>query len=312
MATTERRKVQIGPNASEIKDALRKRHPAYDPQLAGVGQWTCLEEWQNIDLLALDAWASGKVVGYEVKVSRGDMRTELLNPSKRSAAVAMCTEFYFAVPAGLLKSEELAFEEPDWTAEDFERDPCKGIDSFGPTTRWDRRPRYGGQCQKLRGLKGRARYYSVKNVPTGHLVEVPIPVTINPTDVSHYPESNQQRMLDQHLRIQLGEHGTKWVKCPSCQGKGHSELSRVERESPTLWVPKDVGLVSVGPNGCSVIKPAPKRKVTEPIIPWPFTGSPTNEDSARRERQAINIFARWISARPDPRHRRSYSDTVDS
>ena len=63
------RTVQVGYTARDIKDALRLRHPAYEPGFAGVGRWTTIEEWERIDLLALDAWRSAQVIGYEVKVS---------------------------------------------------------------------------------------------------------------------------------------------------------------------------------------------------------------------------------------------------
>lgn len=66
-------------------------------------------------------------VAYEVKVSRGDMRSELLNPSKRAYAMEVSHEFYFAVPRGLLKDKEIKFEEPgDLRHEHFAREPCEG------------------------------------------------------------------------------------------------------------------------------------------------------------------------------------------
>lgn len=102
--------------AGEVKEKLRGRHPA--TQTMGVarvpGAWTCIEEWCGIDLLALCAHSNGGVrgcryprIGYEVKVSRADYRTELRKPHKRAAAVVMCHQFYFATPNGLLHSEEL-------------------------------------------------------------------------------------------------------------------------------------------------------------------------------------------------------------
>ena len=100
--------------AAEVKDKLRKRHPA--TQVMGArtvpGPWTCIEEWMGIDLLALCATKASRVpygvVGYEVKVSRADYRSELRKPEKREEARAMCHEFYFAVPRGLLRDDELA------------------------------------------------------------------------------------------------------------------------------------------------------------------------------------------------------------
>jgi len=97
-----------------VRDALRKRHPA--TQTMGTrtipGPWTCIEEWRGIDLLALSAHANGsppyRRVGYEVKISRGDYRRELVKPDKRAFALSVCHEFYFAVPAGLLRPGEVA------------------------------------------------------------------------------------------------------------------------------------------------------------------------------------------------------------
>lgn len=106
--------------AADVKEKLRRRHPA--TQTMGYrqipGPWTCIEEWRGVDLLAFSVHSSppsGRTcglsyirVGYEVKVSRSDYRVELRRPEKRAAARAMCHEFYFAVPRGLLKPEEIA------------------------------------------------------------------------------------------------------------------------------------------------------------------------------------------------------------
>jgi len=126
--------------AAEVKAALRGRHPA--TQRNGMvtipGAWTTVEEYKGIDLLAFSAHSSpGRGaqrgvryprVGYEVKVSRADLRQELLAPGKRLAALAFCHEFYFAVPRGLLTKEELAWEEPEHFADykTFERATCPG------------------------------------------------------------------------------------------------------------------------------------------------------------------------------------------
>jgi hypothetical protein len=113
--------------AQEVKERLRARHPA--TQLQGratvPGAWTCVEEYAGLDLLAFSAQAtpaSGAQrppkgaryprVGYEVKVSRADLRQELLHPEKRLRARLLCHELYLAVPKGLLRPDELAFKEP--------------------------------------------------------------------------------------------------------------------------------------------------------------------------------------------------------
>jgi hypothetical protein len=119
--------------AAELKDALMRRHPAIDP-FGGPGPWTCISEWMNIDLLAVCAWSSFKPypryarVGYEVKVSRADYKRELANPGKRAAAVAFTHEFYFAVPHGLLKPDEVQWVPPPGfdDALPFNRPHCPG------------------------------------------------------------------------------------------------------------------------------------------------------------------------------------------
>jgi hypothetical protein len=99
--------------AAEVKEKLRARHPATQTMGSRTipGAWTCMEEWFGIDLLALCATTAGRVpyakVGYEVKVSRADYRSELRKPEKRAEAQAMCHEFYFAVPRGILRDDEL-------------------------------------------------------------------------------------------------------------------------------------------------------------------------------------------------------------
>lgn len=112
-------------NAADVKAALRKRHPALWPGVHGQpGQWTCLEEFEHIDLLAIDAWSNASFIGYEVKVSRSDYRSELLRPGKRARGKLLCDEFYFAVPHDLLTPYELTWDEPEWEPQDFERQRC--------------------------------------------------------------------------------------------------------------------------------------------------------------------------------------------
>lgn len=122
--------------AADVRDALRRRHSATQHMGSRIihGAWTTLEEYRGIDLLAISAHASpssGRVrgvryprVGYEVKVSRSDYRRELLAPSKRSANVAWCNAFYFAVPSGLLATDELAFVPPIADSDAVTRVPC--------------------------------------------------------------------------------------------------------------------------------------------------------------------------------------------
>jgi hypothetical protein len=247
-----------------------------------VGQWTCIEEWRAIDMLALNAWSKADVIGYEVKVSRSDMRGELLRPDKRSAAVAMTTEFYFAVPAGLLTPAEIAWQEPEWRPGDFRRKPCPGVPEFGglpfPNARHQR---WGGVCSRepKRGRGLRRRY----------LVNVP-----DPPKIVRVPEwfgtRDGEDAAARIARYMERNPYDSWCQAPcwTCGGKGYLEFSLVERTAPALWVPADVGLITVSARGCRVVKASPKRACPEPIA---------------ATRKHLNDLVRWVSHRPDPRHR---------
>lgn len=260
--------------AVEVKAALRRRHPGNDNG-SMVGQWTCIEEWQGIDLLALNAWRKADVVGYEVKVSRSDMRGELLRPAKRSAAVATTTEFYFAVPAGLLTPDEIAWDEPEWEDGDFRRVECTGVPEFGGLA-YSRgcHQRWGGRCYWDRPSRA-------------NVVQVPVPSVIQVPWWATRQEGEDADAVAARWAKNVGT-GHHVAPCWNCGGKGYLEKSRVEREAPTLWVPRDVGLVTIDARGCRVVKPSPKRKAPVPIV------------ATRRQ---INDLVRWVSHRPDPRHR---------
>lgn len=226
-------------DARQVKDALYARHPGSGGQMPGA--WTCIEEWRLIDLLAFSAWSSAggyARVGYEVKVSRNDLRSELLKPHKRAANVRWCNEFYLAVPAGLLTAEELAYQEPEWDAADFHRTPCPARGDGD----WRSDP---GPCRK--GKRST--------------------LMVGPMRESQY----YRERID--------------VPCDACEGRGYTDKSRVEQEAPTLWVPRDVGLIEVNGRGTRVVKRSPRRK----------------EVPALNQRE-LGQLVRFISMRPDPRH----------
>lgn len=307
--------LKIGLDAGQMKDILRTRHPAQSDGTY-VGRWTCLEEWANIDLLALDAWQDAAVIGYEVKVSRSDLRSELLHPEKRMEAVSRCTRFYIAVPHGLLSKEELAFREPKWTFDDFKRERCPGISEADRQDGGHRRLRLGGQCVNPRhdrnGKVRKSKYiskptdpYTGEELPKGFLVRVPIPAVIKPSSfrMGHDDEADYSNYEVQYATEQ---QGYKQVRCPTCGGKGHLARSKVENEWPMLWVPNDVGLIEVYASGVTrIVRESPKNLMPKSIIGLESWDSPRiSEDRANRgRRQAIADIVRWASNRPDPRHR---------
>lgn len=226
-------------DARAVKDALYSRHPGHGGQFPGA--WTCIEEWRNIDFLAFSAWSSAgrySRIGYEVKVSRADLRNELLKPHKRAANVEWCNEFYFAVPRGLLDKDEIDWVEPEWEQDDWRGERCPGF--------------AGRMCERI----GRRR--------KKHHVRVPRPTTSGNAWERNYGDT---------------------IVCPTCKGKGVTTPSRVEREAPTCWVPRDVGLVVVGGRGSRMVKRAPRRT-----------------EVAALGRMEVGQLVRWVSMRPDPRH----------
>lgn len=229
--------------AAGVKRALYARHYASSAQMPGP--WTCIEEWRNIDLLAFSAWSSASGgrydrIGYEVKVSRSDLRAELLNPYKRARNVEWCNEFYLAVPKGMLTADELAWQEPEWPEGAFSREQCP-----------NRRSGYvhrGRKCQEA----------------------VPVPTTCARW-ISSYGNGYDE--------------GYVKIPCRQCGGRGYLERSHVETVAPTVWVPRDLGLITVDGRGTRMVKRAPRRKE----VPAMSAGE-------------VGQLVRFVSMRPDPRH----------
>jgi hypothetical protein len=83
----------------------------------------------------------------------------------------------------------------------------------------------------------------------------------------------------------LGAQGQATILCPRCGGKGYIDVSPVEKSAPTLWVPRDCGLVEVTSRGTRVAKEAKARGAR-----------------GLSEKELCDLV-RWTSARPDWRHR---------
>ena len=240
--------------AAFMRETLTRRHSAFHRHGSGMpilDAWTVISEWEDIDLLAISSYRHPEGsqrksdypwVGYEVKVSRGDLRRELLEPGKRARARRLCNEFYFAVPSGLLSAEELAYEEPQWDmAHDFNRERC-----------------------------------SAGCVPAKHMFSRPLPEGF---------KAGSHVVFIRDAEVE-GEPASGWMLCAECSGRGYKAKSRVEREAPTLWVPRDVGLIEVFESGRSVVKKKSPLTTPPPLSP-----------------QLVGGLVRWVSVRPDERHR---------
>lgn len=96
--------------ADLILKALAHRHTACKKPDLFLTQVKTGATWGNRELLIFDAlavtrsWAHPRIVGYEVKVDRGDF----LRDTKWPGYLKYCHEFYFVCPAGLIQPEELS------------------------------------------------------------------------------------------------------------------------------------------------------------------------------------------------------------
>lgn len=100
-----------------IHEALKKRY--CPPEWIYTKEFSMLTGWESstglgrfVDGVAFNMWPSKGhiVIAFEIKVSRGDFRNELKDPSKREFAVRTADEFYFVVPKGMVEPEEIPHE----------------------------------------------------------------------------------------------------------------------------------------------------------------------------------------------------------
>jgi hypothetical protein len=66
---------------------------------------------QRCDLWTVDLWPSSlERIAYEIKVSRADYVHELKHPEKRRLAMLISNRYCFAVPAGLIRHNEVPLD----------------------------------------------------------------------------------------------------------------------------------------------------------------------------------------------------------
>ncbi len=101
--------------AAEVMDALRKRFPSPAwAMFAGVSNGTGRHAGRWADAVAMSVWPSRglELVGFEIKVDRGDLLRELKNPKKADAVGKYCDRWWIAAGSkAIAKPEELP---PGW------------------------------------------------------------------------------------------------------------------------------------------------------------------------------------------------------
>jgi hypothetical protein len=91
--------------AYDLCAAIKERYP--------LPEWHCEAEVtierRRLDVVALNMWTTRRhgIVGFEIKVSRGDWLREIANFQKAEGWLAVCDTFYVVTPPKLIKSDEL-------------------------------------------------------------------------------------------------------------------------------------------------------------------------------------------------------------
>lgn len=95
--------------SSDICAALRDRFKQPEWSLFfEVGNATGGHCRRHADALAMNMYPSRglSILGFEIKVSRGDLKRELANPDKAEEIARYCDEWYLVVPTGLIKDDD--------------------------------------------------------------------------------------------------------------------------------------------------------------------------------------------------------------
>ena len=95
--------------AANIYDAIVTAHPAPEwAVIAEVSDATGGRASRRADALAMNLWPSRglEIRGFEIKVSRGDLKRELVDPAKAEAVGAFCHTWALAIPVGLVRASD--------------------------------------------------------------------------------------------------------------------------------------------------------------------------------------------------------------
>lgn len=92
-------------NAEQLYKAIERKHP--EPAwacFAEVNQGTGSNAGRRADALAMSLWPSRGLIirGFEIKVSKSDLRKEIKTPAKADAIASYCHEWWLVVPKGLI------------------------------------------------------------------------------------------------------------------------------------------------------------------------------------------------------------------
>ena len=131
--------------AANVYDAIVLAHPAPEwAVIAEVSDATGGRASRRADALAMNLWPSRglEVRGFEIKVSRGDLKRELVDPSKADAVGAFCHTCALATPPGLVRAEDTVpacwglFEVDEKGAGEWKRQPTmRPADEVKPPSR---------------------------------------------------------------------------------------------------------------------------------------------------------------------------------
>lgn len=96
--------------SSQIFDAIAAAHTAPEwATFSEVGDATGVRASRRADALAMNLWPSRglEIRGFEIKVSRSDLKRELDDPSKAEAIGRFCNTWCLATPVGLVRAEDM-------------------------------------------------------------------------------------------------------------------------------------------------------------------------------------------------------------